>query len=102
MAESWLTGVHCFSSILYEGKIAQTDEYFYVLTLVKTKIIIKNIRACRMRVIVSPKSGDAMDYARPSSASIYACAEISCVQPTSYISFGISFKLCKWLAVAEI
>ena len=26
----------------------------------------------------------------------------SCVQPTSLISFGISFKLCKWLAIAEI
>ena len=26
----------------------------------------------------------------------------SCVQPTSHISFGISFKFCKWLAVVEI
>ena len=26
----------------------------------------------------------------------------SCVQPTSHISFGISFKLCMWLTMAEI
>ena len=26
----------------------------------------------------------------------------SCLQPTSHISFEISFKLCKWLAMAEI
>ena len=26
----------------------------------------------------------------------------SCVQPTSHFSFGISFKLLKWLAMAEI
>ena len=26
----------------------------------------------------------------------------SYVQPTSHISVGISFKLCKWLAMAEI
>ena len=42
-----------------------------------------------------------MDHAWSSSGS----AEISCVQPKSHISFGfllISFKLGKWLAMAEI
>ena len=39
-----------------------------------------------------------MDHAWSSSVS----AEISCVQPTSHISFWISFELCKWLAMAEI
>ena len=34
-----------------------------------------------------------MDHARSSSVS----AEIFCVQPTKHISFGISFKLRKWL-----
>ena len=32
----------------------------------------------------------------------YASAEISCVQHTSHFSLGISFKLCKWLAMAAI
>ena len=39
-----------------------------------------------------------MDHGRSSSAS----AEISGVQPTSHISFGISFKHCKWFAMAEL
>ena len=29
------------------------------------------------------------------------CRDV-CVQPTSHISFGISFNLCKWLAMAQI
>ena len=45
-----------------------------------------------------------MDYAWSSSVE---CPRLppqrfSYTQPTSHISFGISFKLCKWLAMAEI
>ena len=53
-----------------------------------------------------PKIGDTMNQARSlsSSLSVYASAssEISCVEPTRHISFGISFNLCKLLAMAEI
>ena len=55
-----------------------------------------------LSVIVSPKSRVTTDHAWSSSASVYASAEISCVQPTSHISFGICFKLGKWLAMPEI
>ena len=49
--------------------------------------------------IVSPKSGLWITHGhRP-----LPCPQrFSCVQPTSHISFGISFKLCKWLTMAEI
>ena len=49
-------------------------------------------------IIVSPKSGDTMDHVKSSSTS----TEIFCVQPTIHLSFGISFKLGKWGAMAEI
>ena len=45
--------------------------------------------------IVSPKSGHCLRL-RP------GLQRFSCVQPTSHISFWISFKFCKWLAMAEI
>ena len=40
-------------------------------------------------IFVSPEIGDTVDHARSSSMS----AENSCVQPTSHISFLISFKV---------
>ena len=43
-----------------------------------------------------------MNHARSLSMSVYASTEFSCVQHTSHISFGISFKFYKWLAMAEI
>ena len=43
-------------------------------------------------IMVSPKSADTMDHAQSSSVHASASTEISCVQPTSHISFGISFS----------
>ena len=49
-------------------------------------------------MFVSLKIKDTMDHA----LSVSTSAEISCVQSTIHISFGIFLKVCKWLAMANI
>ena len=48
--------------------------------------------------IVSLKIGDTIEY----EGHCLHLQRFSCVKPASHISFWISFKLCKWLAMAEI
>ena len=61
----------------------------------KVKWVYSNLKCPYIAYYCIPEKRDTMDHAQLLSA----CAEISSVQPTSHISFGISFKLGKWLAM---
>ena len=76
----------------------------FVTPMLNQHLVLIKCNLKKVLIYCIPKSRDTMDHARSLSISVYTSesSEISCVQPKSHISFGISFKLCRWLPMAEI